>query len=102
VKIEVESEKIVKAVEELDGIRVTVNTEEDAREALELVLRKEEIFGEYAALLRRFSIDSLRGYKTSAVNYITVFTLDFHFEEGISADRKVEAIKVLQRFFERV
>jgi len=102
VKIEVESDKIVKAVEAMDGIRVIVNTEEDAREALELILRKEDVFGEYAALLRRFSLDSVRRYTTSAVNYLTVFILDFQFDEDIPADKRVEAVKVLQRYFERV
>lgn len=101
-KIEVESEKIVKAVEATNGIRVIVNTEEDAREALDLILRKEEVFGENAALLRNFSIETLRRYETSAVNYLTVFILDFHFEEDVSPDRKVGAVKALQRFFERV
>ncbi len=101
-KIEVESEKIVKAVEATDGIRVIVNTEEDAREALDLILRKEDVFGDTASLLRDFSVSSQRRYKTSAVNYLTVFILDFHFEEDVSPDRKVGAVKALQRFFERV
>ena len=101
-KIEVESGKIVKAVEAVDGIRVIVNTEEDARQALELLLRNEEVFGEHATLLRRFSIESLRRYETSAVNYLTVFVLDFHFEDDVPADTRVNAIKALQRFFDRV
>jgi len=102
VKIEVESEKIVKAVDEIYGIRVIVNTEEDAREALDLILGNEEVFGEFAPLLRRFSMESERRYKTSAVNYITLFILDFHFDEDIPSGKKVEAVKRLQRFFERV
>jgi hypothetical protein len=102
VKIEVESEKIVKAVDEIYGIRVIVNTEEDAREALDLILGNEEVFGEHAPLLRRFTIESDRRYKTSAVNYITVFILDFHFDEDIPSSKKVETIKLLQRFFARV
>lgn len=101
-KIEVESEKIVHAVEEIHGIRVIVNTEEDAREALDLILGDENVFGEYAPLLRRFSIESERRYKTSAVNYITVFVLDFHFQEDTPSAKKVEAVKLLQRFFERI
>ncbi|MFO8088294.1 MAG: hypothetical protein R6U13_00510 [Desulfatiglandaceae bacterium] len=101
-KIEVESEKIVKAVEEIYGIRVIVNTEEDAREALDLILGNEKVFGDHAPLLRRFSMESDRRYKTSAVNYITVFILDFHFEEEIPAGKRVEAVKGLQRFFEQV
>jgi len=102
VKIEVESEKIVRAVEEIYGIRVIVNTEEDAREALDLILRNEEAFGEHTTLLHRFSIESNRRYKTSAVNYLTVFILDFHFDEEIPAGKRVEAVKGLQRFFDRV
>ncbi len=101
-KIEVESEKIIKAVEKIHGIRVIVNTDEDAREALDLILGNTEVFGEFTPLLHRFSIESERKYKTSAVNYITIFILDFHFNEDIPSDKKVKAVKALQKFFDRL
>ena len=39
-KIKVESEKIIKAVKKLNGIEVVLESAEDAKEAIDLVLRK--------------------------------------------------------------
>lgn len=51
-KIKVESEKIVKAVKKLDGVEIILENTEDAKEAINLVLRKTEFFkkDEYAKL----------------------------------------------------
>ena len=43
-KIKVESERIVKAVKKVDGIEILVENVDDAKEALNLILRKHGLF----------------------------------------------------------
>ena len=43
-KIKVEAEKIIKAVKKLDGIEMVLENSDDAKEALNLILRKTELF----------------------------------------------------------
>ena len=43
-KIKIESEKIVKAVKKLDGIEIVLENSDDAKDAIDLILRKTELF----------------------------------------------------------
>ena len=102
-KVKVESDKIIKAVRKLDGIELVLENPEDAKEAVNLVLRKTEIFesDEYTKL-KDVKATAFQEYKTSAVDYKMIFLLEFQFDEDISPDQKVSIIKRLQEFFNNV
>jgi len=102
-KVKVESEKIIKAVKELDGIEIVLENTDDAKEAINLILRKTELFkrDEYAKL-REVKVTSFQEYKTSAVDYKMIFLLEFVFEADVPLDTKVAIIKEVQEFFNKV
>ena len=102
-KIKVEAEKIVNAVKKIDGIEIVVENIDDAREAINLVLRKSELFDrDDFGKLKDFKVNAFQKYETSAVNYKMIFLLEFLFEDNMSLDNKVAVIKELQEFFEKV
>lgn len=102
-KVKVESEKIVKAVKKLDGIEVVLQNEDDAKEAITLILRKTDLFkGEEHGKLKDVKVTSLQEYATSAVNYKMIFLLEFLFTDEVSLDTKVEVIKEIQEFFNKI
>ena len=76
-KFKVEGEKIIKAVKKLDGIEIVLEDSNDAKEAVNLILRKTDLFNrdEYQKL-KEVNITSLQEYKTSAVDYKLVFLLE--------------------------
>jgi len=102
-KIKVESEKIIKAVKELDGIEIVLENPDDAKEAINLILRKTGLFkrDEYEKV-EDVKVTSFQKYETSAVNYKMNFLLEFYFDEDVSLDTKVLFIKDLQEFFNKV
>ncbi len=102
-KITVESEKIIKAVKKLQGIEIVLENPEDAKEAINLVLRKAELStgADYKKLVD-VKVTSFQRYETSAVDYKMIFLLEFLFEEEVSPDTKVQVIKELQQFFEKI
>ena len=102
-KIKVESAKIVKAVRKLEGIEMVLENAEDAKEALNLILRRADALniGDLAKL-KEVKVSSFQEYKTSAVDYTVVFLLEFVFVQDASAESKVAIIKALQEFFNRV
>jgi len=102
-KIKVESEKIVKAVKKLDGIEIVLENPDDAKEAINLILSKTDLFkGDDYEKLRDVKVSSFQEYKTSAVDYKMIVLLKFLFEDNISLDTKVTVIKELQDFFSKV
>jgi hypothetical protein len=102
-KIKVESEKIIKAVKELDGIEIVLENPDDAKEAVNLILRKTDLFNrDEFEKVKNIKVTSLQKYETSAVNYKMIFLLEFVFDEGISLDAKASLIKELQEFFSKV
>jgi hypothetical protein len=101
-KIKVESEKIVKAVKKLHGIEMVLENADDAKEALNLILKKKDIFkGDPFDHLKDVSVSSVQEYKTSAVDYRLVFLLEFLFQDPVPAEVKVSVIKELQNFFDK-
>ena len=52
-KIKVESEKIIKAVKKLDGIEIVLENLDDAREAINLILLRAELFEKHCDLSNR-------------------------------------------------
>jgi len=102
-KIKVESEKIIKAVKELDGIEIVLENPDDAKEAINLILRKTDLFNrDEFKKVKNIKVISLQKYETSAVNYKMIFLLEFVFDEDISLDAKASLIKELQEFFSKV
>jgi hypothetical protein len=101
-KIKVESERIVKAVKKLHGIEMVLENVGDAKEALNLILKKKNIFSDDPSKnLKDFIVSSFQEYKTSAVDYRLVFLLEFVFLEHVSAEAKVAFIKELQDFLNK-
>jgi len=102
-KVKVESEKIVKAVKKLDGIEIVLENADDAKEAINLILRKTDLFekDDYKKL-KEVKVTSFQEYKTSAVDYKMVFLLEFLFEKDVSLETKVAAIKEVQEFFGKI
>jgi hypothetical protein len=102
-KVKVESEKIVKAVKKLDGIEVVLENEEDAKEAIALILRKTGLLKkEESSALKDVKVTSLQEYATSAVSYKMIFLLEFLFVDEVLLDKKVEVIKEIQEFFNKI
>ena len=102
-KIKVESEKIVKAVKKLEGIEMVLENAEDAKEALNLILKKRDLLKvEDLEKVKEVKVSSYQEYKTSAVDYTMVFLLEFSFGPDVSAESKVSVIKALQEFFNKV
>jgi hypothetical protein len=101
-KIVVAGEKIIKAVKKVDGIEIVLETPEDAKEAISLILRKSELIqGQDQVKLKDIKVSSTRHYETSAVDFKMVFLLEFLFEDDASSDTKVAVIKSLQEFFDK-
>jgi len=102
-KIKVESEKIVKAVKKLEGIEMVLENAEDAKEALNLILKKRDLLKvEDLEKVKEVKVSSYQEYKTSAVDYTMVCLLEFSFGPDVSAESKVAVIKALQEFFNKV
>jgi hypothetical protein len=101
-KIKIESEKIVKAVKKLDGIEIVLENAEDAKEAINHVLRKTELSkSDDYAKLRDVKVTSLQKYETSAVDYKMIFLLEFLFNEDVSPETKIGMIKQVHEFFQK-
>ena len=102
-KIKVESEKIVKAVKKLDGVEIVLENPHDAKEAINLVLKKTGLLetDEYRKLTD-IKVSSYQDYETSAVNYKMMFLLEFLFEDDISLETKGAALRQLQEFLNKV
>jgi hypothetical protein len=75
---------------------------DDAKEALNLILKKKDIFKEDPFdHLKEVSVSSVQEYKTSAVDYRLVFLLEFLFQDHVPAEVEVSVIKELQDFFNK-
>jgi hypothetical protein len=102
-KIKIEDEKIIKAVKKLDGIEIVLENPDDAKEAINLILRKTNLINrDEFEKVKNIKVTSFQKYETSAVNYKMIFLLEFVFDEDISLDEKASLIKELQEFFRNV
>ena len=102
-KVKIEGEKIIKAVKKLNGIEIVLENDGDAKEAMDLILKKMEMpntidFNK----LRDVSVSSFQEYNTSAVQYKMIFLLEFLFEDNLSSETKVALIKEIQHFFAKI
>jgi hypothetical protein len=102
-KIKVESERIIKAVKKLDGIEIVLENPDDAKEAINLILRKTDLFkADDYGKLKDVKVTSFQEYQTSAVDYKMVLLLEFLFEDDVPLDTRVSVINELQAFFDKV
>ena len=102
-KIKVEGEKIIKAVKKLDGIELVLENPDDAKEAINLILRKSALSQmENFKKLKEVKVTSFQRYETSAVDYKMIFLMEFLFDSDLSPDSKVDVIKEIQGFFAKV
>lgn len=100
-KIEVEGEKIVQAVKKSSGIEIVLETADDAREAIDLILSKSDFFRKDSRLLKDMKVTAFQRYETSAVNYKKVYLLDFIFRDEVALDDRVEAVREFQEYLEK-
>jgi hypothetical protein len=99
-KIKVESEKIIKAVKKLDGIEIILENPADAKEAIDLIFSKSDLFEKKGFdRPKDVKVSAFQEYKTSAVEYKMIFLLEFLFENEVPLEGKVSFIKTLQEFF---
>ena len=102
-KIKVEGGKIVKVVKKVDGIEIVVENPVDAKEGIDLILRKTGLFDEDAYKgLKDIKVIAFQRYETSAVDYKMIFLLEFLFEDDVPLDTRVSAIRELQTFFDKI
>lgn len=102
-KIKVERDKIIQAVKKLEGIELVLDDSNDAKEALDLILRRAELFeSDHYKKLKDLSVTTVQEYKTSAVDYKIQFVLEFLFDDAVTLDEKASFIKDLQSFFNRM
>ena len=102
-KIKVEDVKIAKGIQKVDGIEIVLENPVDAKEGIDLILRKTGLFDEdvYRGL-KDIKVTAFQRYETSAVNYKMIFLLEFLFEDDVPLDTKVSAIRELQTFFDKI
>jgi hypothetical protein len=102
-KITVEGEKIIKSVKKFDGIEIVLENVEDAKEAINLILLRTELFKKNKETdLKDVRVTSFQKYETTAVDYKMIFLLEFIFEDDITLDSKVEMIRKFQDFFNKI
>jgi len=102
-KIKVEGGKIAKGIQKVDGIEIVLENPDDAKEGIDLILRKTGMFDQDAyGGLKDIKVTAFERYETSAVNYKMIFLLEFLFEDDVASDTKVSAIRELQAFFDKV
>jgi len=102
-KIKVEGDKIVKIVKKMDGIEIVLENPGDAKEGIDLILRKSDLFSQNAYQgLKDIKVTAFQEYKTSAVDYKMIFLIEFMFEEDVPLETKVSAIREFQAIFDKV
>ena len=102
-KIKVEGEKIVKIVKKVEGIEIVLETPADAKEGIDLILRKSDLLAEAAYKgLKDIKVTAFQEYKTSAVDYKMIFLIEFLFEEDVPLATRASAIREFQALFDKV
>jgi hypothetical protein len=102
-KIKMEGDKIAKGIQKVDGIEIVLENPGDAKEGIDLILRKTGLFDEDAYRgLKDIKVTAFERYETSAVDYKMIFLLEFLFEDDVPLDTKISAIRELQTFFDKI
>lgn len=98
-KIKIEGDKIVKAIQKLAGIEIVLGDVDDAREAVQLILRGTGLQEREGGRLRDVKVTPFQEYETSAVDYRRGFLLEFLFEDDVPPEARIKVIQELQTFF---
>ncbi|MDD5475225.1 MAG: hypothetical protein PHU03_01780 [Syntrophales bacterium] len=100
-KIRVEREKIIQALRKAEGIDVVLENENDAKEAIEIVFGKSELFSESDfVVLNTIHVAEIREYETSSVAYKIFYLLEFPFTEDVPNVQRASLVKKVQSLFE--
>jgi len=101
-KIKVEKEKIIHAVRKIEGIKIVLEDANDAKEATELILAREDLFGDgdYAKP-KDVNVTHMQEYRDSSVDYKIIYLLEFIFADDVALGAKASFIKKLQAFFDK-
>ena len=102
-KIRVRDEKIIKAIKNVEGIDIVPKSVEDAKKAMQLILRKTETSRtkDYEGL-REIAITRVVEHTTSAVEYQTYYEVEFVLTDERFIDMEIALIKELQTMFEKL
>jgi hypothetical protein len=102
-RIKVQDEKIVKAIKKLEGVNIIIKTVEDAKKAMQLILRKTEISREkdYEGL-KDIALTKVVEHATSSVDYEISYEIEFILTEDRFVDMEIALIKELQAIFEKL
>lgn len=102
-KIRVRDEKIIKAIKNVEGIDIVLKSVEDAKKAMQLILRKTETSRtkDYEGL-REIAITRVVEHATSAVEYQTYYEVEFVLTDERFIDMEIALIKELQTMFEKL
>lgn len=102
-RIKVRDEKIAKAIKNLEGIDIILKTVEDAKKAMNLILRKTEISRtkEFEGL-KNIAITQVVEHVTSAVEYQTYYEIEFILTDDRFIEMEIALIKELQAMFEKL
>jgi hypothetical protein len=102
-KIKIESDRIIQAVKNLEGVELVVENADDAKEAIALIMAKAELLEpKDREKLKDVQVTAFQKYETSAVTYKMIFLLEFVFVDSVSLDEKMAVIKRVNEFFETV
>ena len=101
-RIKVRDEKIAKAIKKLEGIDIVLKGVEDAKKALRLILRRTEISKtpDYAGL-KDISVTQVLESRTSAVENLIFYEIEFVLADDRYTDMEIGLIKELQSLFEK-
>lgn len=99
-RIKVLDEKIMKAIKKLEGIDIVLKNAEDAKKAMQIVLRKTEISKtkEYEGL-KDLVITQVVEHPTSAVEYTIYYEIEFVLADDRYTEMEIALIKELQGMF---
>ena len=99
-KIKIKDEKIIKTIKAMEGIDIILKTEEDAKEAMYLILRKTETSRtqDYEGL-KDIAISRSVEHATSAVEYVTYYEVEFILSDKRFIEMEIALIKELQTIF---
>jgi len=102
-RIKVRDEKIAKAIKKLEGIDIVLKGVEDAKKALRLILRRTEISKtpDYAGL-KDITVTQVLESRTSAVENLIFYEIEFVLADDRYADMEIGLIKELQALFEKL
>jgi hypothetical protein len=99
-KIKVPEEKIIRAIKKLEGIDIILGSVDDAKRAMNFILKKTEISQTEAYKgLKEIKISSVVEHSTTAVEHETNYIIEFVLEAESYIDMEIALIHELQKTF---